>query len=508
VIRDGRRGPATEVHDPAELAAELERQRRLEAARRADELARERANAGHVRARADVAEEAKHAELARAERGAQALADVELAGMYRQFRAAGERTRIKSQMARSGEARALRLERLRVLNIKILVPLLAGFGIWSTTGVQQGAATLMNVDKSHPVWWVLWGLEALLIGVVCWIIIVRARLAASGGELSDAAEKTAFGCLTVSIFLNLVAAVPADGAQVAGWWAIPGAMFAHALGPVGAAVVAHLIGTIDKSISDADPWHDKNGAPVPRLADMDLAVPATPTAPATAGADAQDAQDDGPQRPVTVWPVPRGDRRALPVVLPVVTRPDQADRQVDRDDNRQDDRDDVEGVEGHQPRQDGAVTDPEAWVTEEGRVTAQQIERFLSDLQPPEAGVTSSPPAPADDGPQGAAVSAPPAEPMIRPHDPTGGQIDAEQDDHQPPGRDPGRDTDRDVERVIPAAEARRAVGASTRHRIAQHLADHPAATNKQTAAALGMSEATVKRHRRTLRQGGEEGGQ
>lgn len=303
---------------PEQLARELHRRRELAGARRMDELERARAEAGHGRARAEVATESRLAELARVEREADVQAEAELARMYREFRASGERTRVRSLMARSGEARALRLERLRSRNLVILVPLLVGFGLWSTTGVQQGAARLMSVTSHSPVWWVLWGLEALLIGVVCWIIVVRARLATSGGKLSASAEKIAVGCLTTSIFLNLVAAIPAsDGPHVSGW-AVPGAMFAHAIGPVGAALVAHLIGIIDGSISDADPWHDSDGQEVPRLAAMDLRRPTNIPTEKAPGDDAENTPEDAAEGldevPPIAWPVSRGNRAALPVV--------------------------------------------------------------------------------------------------------------------------------------------------------------------------------------------------
>ncbi|MFC4051180.1 hypothetical protein ACFOY4_15925 [Actinomadura syzygii] len=325
-IRGGRRQAAEEalpeVQVPEELARELARQRELADARRADELARARAEAGHGRARADVAEETRLAELARAEREADVQADAELARMFREFRANGARTRVRADMARSGEARALRLEWLRRLNLRVLVPVLVGFGIWSTTGVQQGAARLMAAASGSPVWWALWGLEALLIGAVCWIIIARARLSASGGKLAASAERIGVGCLTTSVFLNLIAAVPVgDGPHPSGW-AVPGAMFAHALGPVGAAVTAHLIGLVDRSIGEADPWHEgkgENKVAVPRLAEMDLSVPAA-SVPASVPAFAAASQDeDAPEtasevRAAVVWPVLRGDRTGLPVV--------------------------------------------------------------------------------------------------------------------------------------------------------------------------------------------------
>lgn len=306
--------------EPDDLAAELRRERDLEAARRTDELERTRAEAGHGRARADVAEESRLAEMARAEREADVRANAELARMYREFRTSGARTQIKADMARSGEARALRLETLRNRNLWYLVPLLIGFGAWSTTGVQQGAARLMHVDKGDPVWWALWGLEALLIGVVCRVIVVRARLASSGGALEPAAERIAWGCLTTSIFLNLIAALPVGEDDVSGW-AVPGAMFAHAIGPVGAALTAHLIGVFDKSIAKADPWHegdDDHKVAVPRLAEMDLSVPSIP-APAAFAPAVENTRENGSENasgavPPIAWPIPLGTRTALPVI--------------------------------------------------------------------------------------------------------------------------------------------------------------------------------------------------
>ncbi|TDC55590.1 hypothetical protein E1281_11695 [Actinomadura sp. KC345] len=306
---------------PEELAQELRRRRELADARRADELERARAEAGHGRARAEVNAKSRLAELARAEREADVRAEAELARMYREFRAAGERTRIRSLMARSGEARALRLEWLRTRNLRVLVPVLIGFGVWSTTGVQQGAARLMGVAPDSPVWWTLWGLEALLIGAVCWIIVCRARLAASGGRLSRQAEKVGFGCLATSIVLNLVAAVPAGDASHVSGWAIASSMFAHALGPVGAAVTAHMIGAIDQSIAEADPWHDRDGQAVPRLTDLKLREPGTADsidASESASGSVGDAGQERARKGVAadsaaVPPVPGGQRQMLPV---------------------------------------------------------------------------------------------------------------------------------------------------------------------------------------------------
>lgn len=319
------RPSAGESVSPEELAQELRRRRELADARRVDELERARAEAGHGRARAEVDAEARLAELARAEREADVRAEAELARMYREFRAAGERTRVRSLMARSGEARALRLEWLRTRNLRVLVPVLVGFGLWSTTGVQQGAARLMGVDAGSPVWWTLWGLEALLIGAVCWIIVCRARLAASGGRLSRQAEKVGVGCLVTSILLNLVAAVPAGDVSDVSGWAVASSMFAHALGPVGAAVTAHLIGVIDQSIAEADPWRDRDGRPVPRLAEMAVR-PSKGAEVASASESASDSAGSVGDVRASGGSVAGGpDDGGQRAMLPVIARPESAD---------------------------------------------------------------------------------------------------------------------------------------------------------------------------------------
>ncbi|GAA3226038.1 hypothetical protein [Actinocorallia longicatena] len=261
----------------SELADELAQQRDREAVRRADELARTTATAEHNRALADLSEKTRRADLDRAEREASANASATLARVYRESKDSGERIRIAAHMARSGEARALRLERLRARNLKVLVPVLLGFAAWSTTGVQAGGARLMNVTSAAPTWWALWVLEPVLIGAVVWVILVRAGLAACGGRLDDHAARIAYGCLTTSILLNLAAAAVAPAAWTVGSVAtLLGSMLAHSIGPVGAAATAHLIGIIDESISDADPWTDAHGGKVPLLTELGLDLDPAP----------------------------------------------------------------------------------------------------------------------------------------------------------------------------------------------------------------------------------------
>ncbi|MGW4791793.1 hypothetical protein ACWEPC_05170 [Nonomuraea sp. NPDC004297] len=303
-----------------DLAELLQRERSSADVRRADELARARAQAAHQGARADLATETRIGELDRAEREASAKADAELARMYRTALASGERIRIAAGLSRSAEARALRLERLRTLNLTVLVPVLLGFAAWSTTGVQHGAARLMGVTSHDPMWWALWLLEPVLIGAVVWVIIARARLAASGGKLRQSAERIAAGCLATSVLLNLAAAAPTPGQGQNGWM-VAGAMVAHAIGPLGAAFIAHLIGVVDASVSTADPWHDEQGERVPHLAEMNLR-PSTP--PALDSDDVDDRGGDGdafvsapepaPVTAATAWPVSSAGRPLLPLV--------------------------------------------------------------------------------------------------------------------------------------------------------------------------------------------------
>lgn len=327
-------GPVTaETVTATELRPELAGRREVAAAYRDDAIERERADARHDRDRQDVAEEVRQAERARAEREEQSRANAELARMYRTFRATGERTRITSQMARSGEARALRLERLRTLNLKVLVPVLLGFAAWSTTGVHHGAARLMGVGNGaygDPMWWALWLLEPVLIGAVVWILIVRARLASAGGTLNARAEALAIGCLGTSVLLNFSAAIPTHAlASTAAGFGVAGAMLAHAVGPAGAAATAHLIGVVDESIAGAEPWTDKDGRPVPLLADMDFDAMLTNASKSTSGSALESASestaksaldstlDSAPERPAVAWPLPIDGR----TVLPVIARP-------------------------------------------------------------------------------------------------------------------------------------------------------------------------------------------
>ncbi|MEO3788536.1 hypothetical protein ABGB12_34865 [Actinocorallia sp. B10E7] len=323
----------TAVQDPRELAEQLATARALEAARCEDELKRRTAAADHQRALADVDVEVRQAELDRVDRAETAEADADLARLYRKASGDGQRTRLASLMARSGEARALLLDKTRRGNLKLLVPALVAFGAWSTAGVQAGGAAVMQLDRGDATWWALWGLEPALILVVARLIVVRSRLAQAGGELSREAERIGIGCLVLSFVLNICAAAWPTVWDAAGVGVLAATALTHCLGPAGAAVVAHLIGALDRDIAAADPWTEKQGekrVKVPLLADL-LPELARSSASRTASQSAPEgAHQSAPEgAPEAVWPVPVEGR----TVLPIVARPQQADEVREEADN-------------------------------------------------------------------------------------------------------------------------------------------------------------------------------
>lgn len=158
---------------------------------------------------------------------------------------------------------------------------------------------------------------------------------------------------------------------------------------------------------------------------------------------------------------------------------------------------DAEGNDG-----DGQV-DPVA--VEAGRGVAE-VEAWLADQQDgPDGGVAAGVPSPDGSGPHGAAAEVGPddtAERVDRGSMRPRVHIDGDQPDRV---SGEGPDGAGGARRVLPAAQARRALGASTRHRISQYLTEHPGASHAQVARALKLSEDTVKRHRRALRKSGGE---
>lgn len=231
--------------DPDTLASALAEERRVEEVKRADELARDRAAAAHQRARADLEAEMRQQARDRAEREAAGRAAARLAEMRREALAAGERLRIKTALATSGEARAWRLERLHTWNLRVLVPALVLFGALSTSGVQKGAANLFGWTRDDIAWWALWGLEPGLIAAICWIIHVRGQLALSGGSLARSVEVVMGVALATSVGFNMASGGADQDLKE---------MLGHSMAPLLAAGTAWLIGAIDRSIARTNPW--------------------------------------------------------------------------------------------------------------------------------------------------------------------------------------------------------------------------------------------------------------
>ncbi|MFW5415342.1 hypothetical protein J0910_01565 [Nocardiopsis sp. CNT-189] len=266
-----------------ELTEKLTRERSLKSAKEKDRLARMRDQADREREERAIRREAAR------DRNAAAL----------------EKAKLAADLAQSAEARVLRVQRTRALTLAVLLPILAAFGVWSTAGVHAGATTLLGAEAYSPMWWALWLLEPALLGTVAWIIVCRARLSSSGGDLDDQAEHIMWGCLSVSILLNAIGHWPTV------WPAGFGALLVHSLGPVGAAMTAHLIGLIEDGVSRARP---SEGPGVRTLADL-----SRKTGDHSSQGEAEEPSESAAehaQAPLSGWvQVPAGT-----VLLPLVAR--------------------------------------------------------------------------------------------------------------------------------------------------------------------------------------------
>lgn len=230
---------------PEQVSADLTRKRELATARKRDRLAR-------IRDRSERRIEAR---------------EIRQVAARDQAAASLERAKLAADIAQSAEARALRVQRTRSLTLLALMPVLAAFAAWSTAGVHAGATAMLEVGDDSAMWWALWLLEPALIGTVAWIILCRARLESSGGKLGDDASRIMWSCLGVSILLNAIGHWPHEWPQGAG------ALLTHSLGPVGAAMTAHLISIIEKAVTTAAP---SEGEGVKSLAELTETTPKSP----------------------------------------------------------------------------------------------------------------------------------------------------------------------------------------------------------------------------------------
>ena len=175
---------------------------------------------------------------------------------------AGEMARTRAEVDQSGEARAQRVTGTRTLALCLLLPVMIAFGAWSAAGVQAGMVSMLGLDPDSAAAAMAWAVEPALLGIVAGVILLRARLQSSGGDLDERATKVEFGALAISIVLNMAGHWPdaLTGPAVA-------ALAGHALGPIGAAAAAYLIAVVQDGVRDADPWTLPDGTRAPSLAD-------------------------------------------------------------------------------------------------------------------------------------------------------------------------------------------------------------------------------------------------
>lgn len=254
------------------LADQLAAEREAIGVRRADEVVRAADAAEHRVVLADVRADAASARRRSRERVRDERSAAEVAGLYRRAAVEGTRARIRADIGRSAEMRALRVAMVQRGALLGGGVVLAGFAAWSTAGVQAGMVRLLTLKPDSFGWWAAWIVEPLLIAIAAGVIVVKALLRSAGGQTDWRADVAKWGALVVSIALNMLGGW--TGRSGAG--AAVGEALGHSVGAVGAAVVAWLIGVIVDYASKARPW---DGEGVQRLADMDLLRGVSPTPP-------------------------------------------------------------------------------------------------------------------------------------------------------------------------------------------------------------------------------------
>lgn len=256
-----------------------------------DALARIREEAARRRderrlARAERRENAAAARAARREARRDRAEQRRLAELYRAAAVSGERARLAVAIRGSVEARRHRVDQVRAATLKVGLPVLGAFAAWSTVGVHAGVVGLLGASPGSAWWWGAWFIEPALIAVVAGVIVARAVLRASGGDVDWRAHVAHWGALATSILLNLAGHWPTafTGPEVT-------AAIAHSVGPLGAATVAWLIGVMDDYVTAARPeegartlaelgvQRERVAAHAPAAA-SEVPGPASPSAPA------------------------------------------------------------------------------------------------------------------------------------------------------------------------------------------------------------------------------------
>lgn len=245
-----------------DLKRRLTLRRGLDSLKRSDAVQRLQERVKHQIAVSAARAEARRDKRRRREENRDAHEATSLAELRRRASVSGERARVRTQIMQSAEMRAMRVEKVRRTSLFVLVPVLLAFAAWSTAGVHSGLVHLLDVPAGAPMWWAGWFLEPALIAIVAGIIIVRAVLRSSGGDLDWRATFAEWSALTVSIALNAAGHWPEAGTLTA-----VAALIAHSIGPLGAALTAWLIGIIDDAVANAKPG-ERDGERVPTLAEL------------------------------------------------------------------------------------------------------------------------------------------------------------------------------------------------------------------------------------------------
>ncbi|MEV0727707.1 hypothetical protein [Polymorphospora sp. NPDC050346] len=314
------------VESAETLRAGLKEAREVIDVRREDARERRAQDVNHRVALAAVDERAAAAARARRERARDADETAALAELYRRAARSGARARVRADIERSAEMRALRVARVRQVTLLAGIPVLAAFAAWSTTGVQAGVVRLLGLEAGTAGWWAGWAMEPALITVVALIIIGRAVLRSAGGDTDWRADVAEWAALSLSLALNL-----AGGWHGNGFWTALGGGLAHSVGPIGAAGTAFLIGVFDSYAANARPWDN-----APRLADLNLTIPAPVPVPPVHSEPAAPVTLPPPVPPPVVTPTPAPEPTPVPAppapvvkaVRPAKRQPSAADRVV------------------------------------------------------------------------------------------------------------------------------------------------------------------------------------
>jgi hypothetical protein len=279
------------VPEAVELRDTLAQQRHAAAIAREDKQARRAGRAHHRNRLAEIAEKATAARRARRARKRDTREQADLNRLYQVAVRSGTRARIRADIQRSAEMRALRVGKVRSVALIAGLPILAAFAAWSTAGAQAGAVRLLNLDDGGTAWLAAWGIEPALIAIVALIIIGKAMLRASGGTVDWRATVIEWSALGTSLGLNIF------GGWIGGWGGLK-TVLPHAIGPTFCALTALLIGLFVGYAADAKPWDD-----APRLTELGFVADADAVAhtvvDATVGEDlAQLAQLPATQPPL------------------------------------------------------------------------------------------------------------------------------------------------------------------------------------------------------------------